>query len=186
MSRSKAGVLVPPRPNLGPEPWAETRPSGVVLPALWIVLVLVIAVIGAGWRLRRLRKRRRPASGISGSTPGPAGAPVSRRDHRIALSGAVREVLVARFGPAWRSKTTEEIAHDAGLAEAFGPEDAARLVRFLHGADLAKFADEGGLSTTPPPDHGEDWVEAFLAESGGGTKGSRAERGRPPTSSPAH
>ena len=88
---------------------------------------------------------------MSDPTAGPVGDPPSRRARLIALSGAVREALVARFGPAWRSKTTEEIARKAGLAEAFGPEDAARLLRFLEDADRAKFAAEAEPPSTPSP-----------------------------------
>ena len=115
---------------------------------------------------------------MSGSTTAPTGAPPSRRERLIALSRAVREALVARFGPAWRSKTTEEIAREAGLAEAFGPEDAARLLRFLQDADRAKFADEGEPPSTPSPDHEEGWVEEFLASAGAHPERSRQERGR--------
>ena len=115
---------------------------------------MVIAVTVAGWRLRRLRNRRssRPSDGrLDRRTDRP---PPSRREHLIALSRAVREALVARFGPAWRSKTTEEIAREAGLAEAFGPEDAARLLRFLQEADRAKFAEEGEPPGNPSPTMG--------------------------------
>ena len=166
MNPLKAGLLVPPRPNLGPEPWAETRPWGADLPVLGVVMALAIAVTGAGWGLRRLRARGRHASRTSGSTAAPMSDPPSRRERLIALSRAVREALVVRFGPAWGSKTTEEIAREAGLAEAFGPEDAARLLRFLHEADRAKFADEGEPPSTPSPDLGEDWVGAFVAAAG--------------------
>ena len=121
---------------------------------------------------------------MSGSTTAPTGAPPSRRERLIALSRAVREALVARFGPAWRSKTTEEIAREAGLAEAFGPEDAARLLRFLQEADRAKFADEGEPPSTPSPDPEEDWVEEFLASAGARPERSRQERGRERTSTP--
>jgi hypothetical protein len=175
----KSGALVPPRPNLGPEPWAETRPWGADLPALAVLMALAITVIGAGWRLRRLRARGRHAPRMSVSAAAPTGELASRRERLIALSRAVREALVARFGPAWRSKTTEEIAREADLAAAFGPEDAARLLRFLQDADRAKFADEGEPSWTPPPDHDpeEAWVEEFLASAGAHPEPSRRKGG---------
>lgn len=178
MNPSKSGVLVPPRPNLGPEPWVETRPRGADLPALGVYLALAIAIIGASWRLRRLRARGHPAPRMSGTTAGPMGDPPSRRQRLIALSGAVREAFVVRFGPAWRSKTTEEIAREVDLAEAFGPEDAARLLRFLQHADRAKFADEREPGLPPSPDDGEDWVQEFIAAAGAHSKGSRPETRR--------
>ncbi len=113
---------------------------------------------------------------MSGSASAPMGEPASRRERLIALSGAVREALVARFGPDWRSKTTEEIARENGLAEAFGPEDAARLLDLLHEADRAKFAHEEEPLSPPSPDYGEDWVERFLATAGATSKGSGPER----------
>jgi hypothetical protein len=79
-----------------------------------------------------------------------------------AWSIAVREALVARFGASWRARTTEEIAADATLAEALGPEPTARLVEFLSDADRAKFDDRDGLQP-PVPDDLPDWLIAFVA-----------------------
>lgn len=176
MNPPKARVLVPPRPNLGPEPWAETRSWGAHLPALGVSMALAIAVIVAGRQWRRVRARRRYAPGISAPTAAPMGEPPSRRERLIALSGAVREVLVARFGPAWRSKTTEEIAREGGLAEAFGAEETARLLQFLEGADRAKFANENEREplSDSSPDSGEDWANGFITAAG-----ARSERPRP-------
>lgn len=185
MNPSKSGVLVPPRPNLGPEPWAETRSRGADLLVFMLALALVIALAGAGWRLRRLRARGRHVPRMSGTTATTVSDPPSPRERLIALSRVVREVLIERFGPAWRSKTTEEIAREAGLADTFGPEDAARLLRFLRETDRAKFADEGEPIpvSTASPDQWADWVEEFLA-AGSHAKGARPEAGRERTSLP--
>ena len=185
MNPSKTGVLVPPRPNPGPEPWTETRPWSADFPILGWIVAVAIVIIGFGRRLRWLRARSRHPSRTSGSTAAPGGAPPSRRERQIALSRELREALAARFGPAWLSKTTEEIAHETALAEAFGPEVTARLIRFLQEADRAKFADldAGEPPSTLRPDHGEDWVEEFLGAEGPHAERSRRETGadeRPP------
>ncbi len=112
------------------------------------------------------------------------GEPASRRERLIALSGAVREVLVARFGPAWRSKTTEEITREGGLAEAFGAEDAARLLRFLQEADRAKFADEGEPLSHSSVDFVEDWAEDFIVAASARSQRLRPWTGPEATSSP--
>ena len=69
MNPSKPGVLVPPRPNLGPEPWDEPDSWRAYLPALGVVFALVIVVTFAAWRMRRVRARGRHA------LPGPIRVP---------------------------------------------------------------------------------------------------------------
>jgi hypothetical protein len=84
----------------------------------------------------------------------------------VAWAVAVREALVARFGPSWRAKTTEEIAEDHALAFALGVEDADRLLAFLGEADRAKFAAESGESWVPESyamGDWESWVATFIA-----------------------
>jgi hypothetical protein len=80
------------------------------------------------------------------------------------LSALVRQALVARFGPSWGAKTTEEIAAEPGLADRLGPERAEGLVRFLREADRAKFAGETAATFQGP--EWNDWVSAFVAEAG--------------------
>jgi hypothetical protein len=90
----------------------------------------------------------------------PTGSP---RDQLIAGSEAVRQALAARFGPAWRAKTTEELADRPELAERLGAERTARLVALLEAADRAKFADPDGLDL---PDPGPDcqWLAEIARE----------------------
>jgi hypothetical protein len=127
--------LVPPQPNLGPEPW----PSGP--PVTTIVLATAAFVVFlAGLRWWRLGRRRRPS-------PAGAGLPVGTaectpRDQIIALSAELRQALALRLGPVWRAKTTEEVAIDQELESLLGREHLEELSRFLDRVDRLKFAPE--------------------------------------------
>ena len=124
-------TLVLPRPNLGPEPWAEP-PTG------WITVELVglgiLAVGLAGLAIRR-RGRRQPRAD-SPPTPNPtaAGDPTPNR-RLIASAAPVRAALIAEFGAAWGSRTTEEIAADPALGARLGPEAARQFVGYLEEVD---------------------------------------------------
>jgi hypothetical protein len=127
--------LVPPRPNLGPEPWPETSP----LARVWLPLLgLILAV--AAWFLWRTVRRR-----YARSHEGPA-APdaldVTPRGRLVALSTSAKSALATRFGPAWRAKTTEELAVQPALGELLGPEMLQELIEFLDRIDRLKFAPE--------------------------------------------
>ncbi len=134
--------LVLPRPNLGPEPWSEPRPS---LGPIELILGSTLAILASAilirtwrrWRARRLAATR-PAD-PSGSSLEAEPTP-SRR--LIASSQAVRAALIAEFGAAWGSRTTEEIADDPTLADRLGPEQARAVVAYLRRVDRAKFAGE--------------------------------------------
>ncbi len=121
-------ILVPPRPNRGPEPWDDqaTRP-------IWPPLALALAAVLA-WMTWRLRRRR-------GTTPVlpplPVDAPLDAR--LLALCDRLRTDLAARLGPALRARTTEELAADPRVAEILG-EDLPRLAEILAAGDRLKFA----------------------------------------------
>ena len=67
----------------------------------------------------------------------------------LALADRARIALIARFGEAWRAKTTEEIAEDSAFWRAFEPSTASALLDLLRQADLEKFARQ------PETDQGE-------------------------------
>jgi hypothetical protein len=144
---SAAALL--PRPNPGPEPWPAATwpgPALILLAALWVVA-------GAWWAFRQRRRRDAPAAEPRAVPSEPSMAVLAER---------VRDALVARFGPSWASRTTEEVAASAEVAESLGRDPADTLVRFLAQADRAKFG--GG------PDQGPewaDWVSEFVASSAG-------------------
>jgi hypothetical protein len=145
-------VLVPPRPNLGPDP--IPGPSSTPALVLVALLLALAAWRGVRWVRRRRLRGGRAAHPIMPDIP--AGSP---RDRLIAGSEAVREALAARFGPAWGAKTTEELADRPELADRLGAERTARLVALLEAADRAKFADPDGLDL---PEAGPD--SGWLAE----------------------
>ena len=64
----------------------------------------------------------------------------SPRGRLVALSSSAKTALAARFGPAWRAKTTEELAVEPALAALLGPDLLHELIAFLDRTDRLKFA----------------------------------------------
>ena len=129
-------ILVPPRPNLGPEPM-EAAP---VLE--WWLTVGAVLLLIAGALVMGLRRLKRKLAAQRGLDPDRPRSSRSRRLRTRGCSGAR-----PRFVPSWRRgaerrglRTTEEIAARPELVEMFGGEQAERLVAFLQAADRAKFA----------------------------------------------
>ncbi len=148
MNQENARVLVPPRPNLGPEPWSEE--SLPPWPLLTVGLVLAAALLASLiWMLRRRRRRGRavapPQSVTALDTPDA---------QLLSLAVQARETLATRFGPALRARTTEEISSDAVVKEALGEDHFASLIRLPATADRWKFAF--------PPENGQ--TAALLEE----------------------
>ncbi len=135
-------ALVPPRPNLGPEP-LEPGPAW----PFWLALIAAI-LLAAGFISRRRRRRVHPSSAIEASVE-PVG---SSSEILIGWADRARDVLAERFGPARRASTTEELADDAGLVEQLGPELTADLLALLRAADRAKFAPDLEPDPAPPTD----------------------------------
>lgn len=137
----EATGLVPPRPNLGPEPWRD--PSS----KFWLPMILATAAIvvflAAGFWLRRKRSRGR-RSRVTGLVNDPAQA--GPRGQLVGLSESVRDALTTRFGNSVRAKTTEELADDPHLAEALDVESFEDLIRFLDRIDRIKFATGSALN----------------------------------------
>lgn len=163
MNQTSPRALVPPRPNLGPEPWSETRIDRELPLEMGLALVLVLA--GVFWIIRRRRVVRRrvvltvPQSSAHDDSPGAV---------LLSLAARVREDLAARFGPSLRARTTEEIAADAAIREALGDGNLEPLTHLLITADRWKFASEPGngweeslLDDLP---NWEAWHKTFLAE----------------------
>ena len=161
-----AESLIPPRPNLGPEPWPD-QSSWAIRPTSWVLAFTLVffLLFMLWWRRRRRSTGKRAGSVVS------AGSSIeldpSPRQRLIESSEKVREALMDEFGTSWRSRTTEEIIDDSRLTDRLGPEEVDRLVQFLRLSDRAKFAvDE--------PETLEDWptwADAFVE--GLGAKSSR-------------
>jgi Domain of unknown function (DUF4381) len=142
--------LVPPRPNLGTEPWPSEPP--IVLYLSTAGLVIALAIVGLFlWRLRRRRSRTAPRSLPTAIAPD-----ASPRGQMVALSASLRDALTHQFGTSWRAKTTEELATDSRLEELLGIDELKELSRFLDHVDQLKFAPERA-------NHRGDSLEADLA-----------------------
>lgn len=136
MNGEKARGLVPPRPNLGPEPWREPAPSYGLFFGLAIAGAVMLLAAWA-WRWRTLRSRNPgPAGGALEAEPGPRG-------RLVGLSVSIRDALTAQFGSSFRAKTTEEISADERLPQLLGEPGFRELVQFLDRIDRLKFAPEG-------------------------------------------
>ena len=136
MNPANARGLVPPRPNLGPEPWSDPPPIALFL---WVAGALACLVL-IWFARRRLRRMRVGGAGTHLSNRGPGDT--TPRGRLVAHSLSIRDVLANQFGTAWRAKTTEELAAEPRLAEVLGPDQLHELIRFLDQVDQLKFAPE--------------------------------------------
>jgi hypothetical protein len=153
--------LVPPRPNLGPEPWPDRQ--GWPSSADWWMLALVLLVLVAGWRWRRARSKGQTL-GSAGPSEISSSGDSSPRQRLIASSEQVRDALIGAFGSPWGSKTTEEIAIEPILLERFERSEVERLITFLTEADRAKFARDESNHL----DDWEVWAGGFVARMASG------------------
>jgi len=143
LSQESPGMLVPPRPNLGPEPWSEVPPSWQLPLAMGLAAATLL--LAAFWLLirRRARRRQEIPSRIQ-----PAIADDSPSAQLLNLAGQVRETLATRFGPSIRARTTEELSADPAVKEALGDDHFESLIRLLATADQWKFASPPGNGQT--------------------------------------
>ena len=139
MSQESARVLVPPRPNLGPEPWSEVKMSWRFPVAIGSVAAPLL--LAAFWWLMRRRVSRRGRTRLEFSSTTSDDSPSSKL---LNMAGQVRESLAARFGPSIRARTTEEIAADEQLRDALGESQFGPLLQLLATADRWKFASPAG------------------------------------------
>ena len=134
MNPATARAIVPPRPNLGPEPWSEPNPF-----SLYFVLGATLAalfVLWFGWRRLGRFRAERPVSNLSSQNP----RDTSPHGRLVALSQTLRNALASQFGPEWRAKTNEELSAEPRLAELLGHDQLQELIHILNDIDLLKFA----------------------------------------------
>jgi hypothetical protein len=131
---ASARGLVPPRPNLGPEPWSESQPIPFLFVAVGILICLL--VVSLAWR--RLGRRWVGAPPRDLPKQGPLDA--SPKGRLVAHSDSIRDVLASQFGNTWRAKTIEELSLEARLTQVLGRDQLDELIRFLDQVDRLKFA----------------------------------------------
>jgi hypothetical protein len=131
--------LLPPRPNLGPEPWPSNAPiTEVGWPPLLIASLIAVALGFAIFALISSRSRTRRKNSRATTTPQEL-LSLSSRERSITTAQLIRDALESRFGATWAAKTTEEVAADQQLAHNIGEERLTLLVGALLTADQAKF-----------------------------------------------
>ncbi len=162
MNQDAPRVLVPPRPNPGPEPWSEIRSPPL---PFWATAVLLAVVLVGVWTIVRHRRARRTHVTAARRAINHDDSPSGKL---LTLAEEVRGTLIAKFGPAMRARTTEEIAADPLVREALGEQRLDPLIRLLAEADRWKFATRPGngreeslLSDLPG---WEAWHRALLAD----------------------
>jgi hypothetical protein len=101
-----------------------------------LALVVTLAACLVWWTVRR-----RLARSLEGPVA-PDPLDVTPRGRLVALSSSAKSALATRFGPAWRAKTTEELAVEPALRALLGPEMLQELIAFLDRIDRLKFAPE--------------------------------------------
>lgn len=154
--------ILPPRPNLGPEPLGEPR-WPVEFLAIVLVLLVLLGVLAWRLRLRREKFRRKPRT-ITPESTIDREADVSAESTELPdLVRQCRRALVARFGNHLGARTTEEIGKDPELAEHLGHELVGELVQLLQEADRIKFA---GISAPVASEHWRRWASHFVTEVG--------------------
>jgi hypothetical protein len=156
-----AGPLIPPRPIPEPLDWPE--------PAVWpwwpwfASLVGLAVLIGVATLVRRQQRPSGGASNVPDRRP-----PSTPTEVLIDRAERVREALVARFGPSWAARTTEEVAGSPEIKTVLRDEDVDVLVGLLQAADRAKFAVVGIDEDELAP-YSEVWLTALLMVLAGAT-----------------
>jgi hypothetical protein len=133
---ASARGLVPPRPNLGPEPWTDAQPIWPLLLAAGVLACLLFAWLVLG--RRRRGSVRANGLGIPNASPRDA----TPRGRLVTHSDTIRDMMATQFGIAWRAKTTEELSAETLLEQVLGRDQLQELICFLDQADQLKFAPE--------------------------------------------
>jgi hypothetical protein len=146
-------VILPPRPNLGPEPLPPPDEPAFG-PLAWIAAIGLPALALFGWVL--LRRRRKPAAPHE-----PGAIETTRADlgdahpsSIVAAAEMARKLVAARLGPDWLARTTEELTADPAVARSLTAATRTRLEALLQAADRAKFAPGSGVAGD-----GQGWDE---------------------------
>jgi hypothetical protein len=132
-------VLMPPRPNPGPEAWQEPMnwaPPAAAGVGLVVLLLLIV---------RRRRRKRRPAA-IPSVKPQSVAEPIAPSEGLLGHAIAIRTRLAQTFGDPWLAMTTEEITENPLLRARLDESLASEVVALLQAADRIKFDAHADVS----------------------------------------
>ena len=159
--------ILPPRPNLGPEPWPVSDDSAL----WWLLSAVPVGLFVAWWCVRR----RQVAETGKQAAPRINSAAVTASDSLIHLTDQVREAMSRHLGSSWGAMTTEEIAIELPRIEGIDPSLCSRTIVYLLAADSAKFA--GGEILSDRFAEAELWAAELLsALSKAGARSSQSGR----------
>jgi hypothetical protein len=150
-------ILIPPRPNLGPEPFEKPSRVNAWPVAAAVTFVVIVLCLVLRRRARRIAVST-TAQPASGNTPA---------DAVHALADSVRAQLVLRFGDPWRARTTEQIAESHAIAEALGAESFQMLVAFLQAVDVVKYSGQENANSDTIRAEWSNWAAHFVADAAG-------------------
>lgn len=140
MTHAPTQSYVPPRPNLGPEPWAG---QGRASP-LWILGAIAILLL-VGWRITRKRT----------SIPSPIATPIETWQ---AAAFELRRRAAERFGADWVARTSEEILEGLRARNCLSSPNLELVGEILTHADFIKFA---GVKSLPLTDQERDRLSSL-------------------------
>lgn len=165
--------ILPPRPNLGPEPWDDRSFTD-----LFIIIAFVLFVINALLFIYKLLMdiRGSARSNRSSSTENPAND--DPKAVWVAWSNRVRAALDREFGAGHSARTTEEIEGDSAIKTGMNADRRDRLIAFLRAADQAKFGGESIALDPETRSIWDDWVQEFCRSCESLSEGQSAKQNR--------
>ncbi len=146
--------LVPPRPNLGPEPYLELNRGSeawsiVLFAGLCVLAASLVLAFSRRWSKRRSNQGETTTDLVE----------LSPKRLMELWSGEVRDALIKRFGPKYAGTTTEELAEDSAIVGALGRTEADLLLELLGLADRVKFSTHDDSWNSESFEHWRRWVE---------------------------
>jgi hypothetical protein len=151
-------VILPPRPNLGPEPLPPLEDPALVGLA-WTVVACLLALLAIGWLFLR-RRRKAPSTEAPRKRPSLPQEPVDLAvDSVVSAAEQARRLVAHRFGHDWLARTTDELLDDPAVTQTLHSSTRSRLEALLLAADRVKFAARNG---EPVLDQGWDELLSTL------------------------
>lgn len=152
--------IVPPRPNLGPEPWDDHAAVDWIIAIIFVIFIMnfFFYCYQMFLDLKNVRRLKRESAADESANDDPKAV-------WVAWSNRVRAALDLEFGASHSARTTEEIEADPAIKSGLSAERRDRLIAFLREADLAKFAGESIALDAETISAWETWVVEFCRDS---------------------